>query len=163
MDPIVLTEFGEMLRPHPGVDESGITERTVLICWGEVKCGEDAVGIHDVCNGAIQLRMVSATHNALCCNLCNLRIVIPREVDNYGKLRQWCEKRILEAEREIDFKKNMPEGPLFGGGEHNTPHTLPTPDRPIAEHREHIVPPDGPIDDCDCVDQTDSGFEELIE
>jgi hypothetical protein len=91
MEHIILTEFGEALNPYSGSDKHGTTERTALFssCVGEVLCGKDMVGTHDICNGTIQLRKVSTTHNALCCSYCNLRILIPKEIDDYKKLRHW--------------------------------------------------------------------------
>lgn len=95
MEPIVLTEFGEMLNPFSGFDKHGTTDRTALFpsCAGDVPYSKDVVGIHYICNGTIFLRRVSATHNALCCSYCGLRIIIPKEVDDYGKLRQWFADR----------------------------------------------------------------------
>jgi len=92
MESIVLTIFGEKLNPYSGHDKHGTTDKTVLFpsCVGEMSFGKDVLGIHDICNGTIQLRRVSAAHNAICCSYCNLRILVPKEIDDYGKLRKWC-------------------------------------------------------------------------
>lgn len=106
MNPIVLTKFGETLNPFSGSDKYGTTDITVLFssCWGVRIYSADTVGFHDVCNGTIQLVKVSKTHNALRCDHCGLRIVIPVEVDNYGKLRVWFESDLPEEQKLKAFK-----------------------------------------------------------
>lgn len=106
MDSIVLTEFGETLNPYSGTDKHGTTDETVLVssCWGERTYDKDVVGVHYICYGTIQLKRVSKAHNALCCNHCGLRIVIPVEVDDYGKLRAWFESDLAKEQQKDRLK-----------------------------------------------------------
>jgi hypothetical protein len=117
MKPIILTEFGETLNPYSGLDKVGTTEETVLISsrWGIRIYDKDVVGIHSACDGKIQLRKVSETHSALCCDQCNLRIVIPKEVDTYKKLRQWSTAAInLKQQRAEEVQQVVAEHAVYG-------------------------------------------------
>lgn len=117
MESIVLTKFGETLKPYSGLDKVGTTEETVLISsrWGVRTYDKDVVGIHSDCDGKIQLRKVSETHNALCCDQCNLRIVIPKEVDTYKKLRAWFIAAInLKQQRAEEVRQVVAEHAVYG-------------------------------------------------
>jgi len=47
----------------------------------------DIAGIHDICNGSIDLKQTSMTHSALFCRACGLRVVFPNTIKTYGDLR----------------------------------------------------------------------------
>lgn len=82
MEKIVLTEFGECLLEYPSTQTSD-----------QDRLGS-CVGMHEGCN-SVDLKPVSATHNAIYCRHCGLRIVIPKEIDTYGKLRQYMADKLL--------------------------------------------------------------------
>jgi len=97
MDPIVLTKFGETLYCF------GVNDKTGLSLSSSKACGA-AVGIHYICDGTIRLIKVSGTHNVLHCDYCSLRVLIPVEVDNYGKLRVWFGADLTEEQRLEAFR-----------------------------------------------------------
>ena len=77
-DTIVLTTFGEALRPYPNSDMKN--ERVLGTC----------IACHFMCNGFVDIKEVSPTHNALVCRSCHLRVVVPNTVKTFGDLRQWA-------------------------------------------------------------------------
>jgi hypothetical protein len=81
LKPITLTEYGEQLRECPRdfglVDHAKDTDALGF-----------RIGIHDICNGWVDIKIVSATHRALVCRDCHLRVVIPTAVKTYGDLRE---------------------------------------------------------------------------
>lgn len=46
------------------------------------------VGLHARCYGFIEVISTTITHKVLCCKRCSLRILIPKEVNTFGKLRE---------------------------------------------------------------------------
>ena len=89
--PIVLTEFDEAMSCFGGYKEASF--------FKEIPAGSDTIGQHNFCAGLIRIRPISRTHRVIFCKRCNLRIVIPREVDTYAKLRQWCAEKIAEQRK----------------------------------------------------------------
>ena len=83
IEPIKLTEFGEMLESYP--DSKVGDERELSTC----------IGVHGTCSGWVDIKQVSKTHQAILCRSCNLRVVIPKEIKTYGQLRQYLKKLIL--------------------------------------------------------------------
>ena len=83
LKPIVLTTAGETLREHPTFAPTGehATDADVLYA-------PHRVGIHDVCGGELDILDVSATHAAILCRLCRLRVTVPKTVVTYGDLRR---------------------------------------------------------------------------
>ncbi len=75
--PIVLTSFGETLRGYPGSNAGD-----------EGKLGS-CIGVHDVCDGWVDIKEISTTHNAIVCRGCSLRIVVPASLKTYGELRTY--------------------------------------------------------------------------
>ncbi len=45
-------------------------------------------GIHVYCNGWMDRRQATATHDAIICRQCYLRVLFPREIKTYGELRR---------------------------------------------------------------------------
>jgi hypothetical protein len=78
--PIVLTPYGETLREHPPSNAFGEHARDSTRLTG-------CVGVHDVCGGWVDLRRASASHDALLCRGCGLRVIVPRTLATYGDLR----------------------------------------------------------------------------
>ena len=98
MEKIVLTEFGETLV---GCDNSSCTDESKICFY---------INVHQSCNGFVDLKEVSETHNALLCRCCGLRIVIPKNIDTYGKLRQWRAEQIKRTEKLADaFEQELRE------------------------------------------------------
>jgi len=50
--------------------------------------------MHEEC-GSVDFKSISATHNAIYCRHCGLRVAIPKEIDTYGKLRQYLADKLL--------------------------------------------------------------------
>lgn len=79
--PIILTEFGEtLLEPLADSDEYHTHDDTPL---------KSNIGVHDICNGWVDLKGVSETHQAIVCRSCQLRVVIPKIIETYGELRKY--------------------------------------------------------------------------
>lgn len=53
------------------------------------------IGFHGFCGGKIILHGVSLTHNVIICATCLLRLSIPKEINAYSKLRQFCADTII--------------------------------------------------------------------
>lgn len=74
LNEIILTEYGEVLSCYPGTE----TRDDIDL--------DSCIGAHEVCEGWVDLRKVSKTHNAIVCRRCHLRIVVPSEVNTWKKL-----------------------------------------------------------------------------
>jgi hypothetical protein len=96
MQPIVLTEFDEMLLPDPAFGSNDDSKLELSIGTVEI------IGTHDVCRGNVEIKVVSLTHCVILCRECHLRIPIPREVNTYGKLRAYLEKQKIAPGQIID-------------------------------------------------------------
>lgn len=86
MEKIALTELGEYLLEHPdfpATDESELSHR--------------CIGLHETCRGWIYHNPISATHQAIWCASCKLRIVMPREIETYGQLRQYLAEKLAQS------------------------------------------------------------------
>lgn len=80
MKPIVVSEYGDALREYPpGV---GLVEHTKDNFPMSM-----TPGVHAVCNGWMDLRPISSTHNAISCRVCHLRVAFPKTIKTYGDLR----------------------------------------------------------------------------
>jgi len=73
---IVLTENRESIRAYPGVTDADVE---LSLC----------IGIHNVCNGWVDISKVSESHQAIVCRKCYLRVVVPFWVKNYSDLYRW--------------------------------------------------------------------------
>jgi hypothetical protein len=104
MEPIIMTWDGEALQEYPGSTLGDKAELT------------DCVGIHAYCHGWMDARPVSATHHVLVCRSCSLRVVIPREVDTLGKLREHFKTMQPTKLSDEDVKKLMTGEPLSEEG-----------------------------------------------
>jgi hypothetical protein len=94
MKPIVLTRYGEtMTEPNCVMAGCHAKESDRIFV-------KSVVGVHKKCDSLLFLFPNSETHNVIFCQLCGLRIPLPIEVDTYGKLRQWCEKRLSRESEE---------------------------------------------------------------
>lgn len=95
MEPIALTQFGETLLEYPG---SKTTDESKL---------SGCIGIHEVCNCWVDLRVISKTHNILKCRSCGLRIPLLKSIDTYGKLRQWCAAKLRPRREHLYFEDEI--------------------------------------------------------
>ena len=80
IEPIKLTEFGEMLKGYP---DSEVGDEGNL---------ESCIGVHYLCRGWVDIGRISQTHNAIICRSCKLRIPVPKEIKTYGDLRHHLSK-----------------------------------------------------------------------
>ena len=98
MNRIVLTEFGEELVDF-GEDEN---EKICLISY--IGCHIHGELSKNPIKYFVYLMAISKTHNVAVCAKCG-RITppIPKEVDTYGRLRQWCADEI--ARKSCDSAK----------------------------------------------------------
>lgn len=80
-DLIVLSASGEALRPYPDSDMAD--GKPLGMC----------IAVHYICNGFVDLKEVSPTHNAIVCRSCHWRVVIPNSIETFGELRQWARMR----------------------------------------------------------------------
>ena len=102
IEPIVLTESGNTLVTRSKSTDSArdITDETPLpFCT--------YVGIHDVCNGFLELNPCNQHYKVLCCSDCHLRIEFPNNVDTYGKLRAWCAENLKQSNQRRFVIDNM--------------------------------------------------------
>lgn len=76
-DKIVLNSFGETLIPYPGNEDNPEDEEELELC----------VGIHDICDGWVDVRDVSDSHNVLYCRACGLRIYLCKDIKTWKDLR----------------------------------------------------------------------------
>lgn len=82
LKPIQLTAEGDLLREYPPsgnyfVDHTR-DNRELGSC----------VGVHEYCNGWMDRTRATATHDAIVCRGCHLRVLFPNEIKTYGELRQ---------------------------------------------------------------------------
>ncbi len=101
MSPIVVNEFGETLVDYP---QTTVNDNERL---------STCFALHETCNGFVDLKRISKTHNCILCRACSLRIVIPQEIDTYGKLRQWCAQFIERRRRLASKIENAGEPPRW--------------------------------------------------
>lgn len=102
LPPIILTEFGDALEPYPGR-----TWETKLV---------DILGSH--CQHAGDVRLIktsSTTHNVIVCPHCYFRFLIPKEINTFAKLHEWCAKKMQEREKTwAELNKVMVQNALIG-------------------------------------------------
>ena len=55
---------------------------------------EGCIGSHSICNGWIDIKRISSTHNAIVCRECNMRIPIPKAVKTFAGLRDYFAKAL---------------------------------------------------------------------
>lgn len=82
MEPIKLTKFNEYLREYPG-SSSGDTDKDDT---AKLSC---CIGVHETCDGWMDINSISKTHKAIRCRNCSLRVVIPISIETYAQLREW--------------------------------------------------------------------------
>ena len=87
LEPIQLTPEGALLREYPPSTTAFGYEYFVKHARDENDLGS-CVGVHMHCNGWMDRRRATSTHDAIVCRGCQLRVLFPKEVKAYGYLRQ---------------------------------------------------------------------------
>ena len=89
MKPIVLDKYGALLVNDAAYEEA------LLFSTNLGKFGaREFIGYHQPCTGKIYIHEHSSTHNVIVCEKCSLRIIIPKEIDDYQKLRKYLRNKI---------------------------------------------------------------------
>ena len=102
MDPILLTEFGDLLRRDL---DSKVTDSDAVgagLMWHNKTCNYVEPSPTD-------------THYRLVCGNCGTLLIVPKEVDTYGKLRHWCAKKIQEDQNREGRINDMLDSEIFLG------------------------------------------------
>lgn len=81
-DKIIITEFGESIIP---IYESSLHKSKNI----DIDIISGCFAIHWICNGFVDIKEVSETHNMILCRKCHLRIVIPNTIKTYGELKKY--------------------------------------------------------------------------
>jgi len=76
LKPIILSKYSEILLEYPSSNSDD--SKKLSIC----------IGVHDICNGFLDIKRISNTHKVIICRSCGLRIVVPKRVITYGDLRK---------------------------------------------------------------------------
>ncbi len=92
LKPIQLTSDDDLLREYPPSGSYSVNhtrdDRDLGSC----------VGVHDYCNGWVDRRRATKTHDALVCRACHLRILFPKEIKIYGELRQYLSSKFVQTQ-----------------------------------------------------------------
>ena len=80
LNKIVLNTFGETLLPYPGCEDNDPNKSEP----------ESAIGVHEMCDGWVDILEVSANYQAIICRQCNLRILVPKEINTWKSLERWA-------------------------------------------------------------------------
>ncbi len=96
-EPIMLNAAGDILLPGPFAS-SDVTPLFHQPGFRRAKIGEHGICCDDV------LLLELANCNAVICSEMALRVEVPKSVDTYAKLRQWCASQIeSERQRQCDL------------------------------------------------------------
>lgn len=87
LEPIQLTPEGDLLREYPPSPTTFGLQYFVKHTTDKSDL-KSCVGVHEFCNGWMDLMRVTETHNVIVCRRCHLRVLFPKEVKTYGDLRQ---------------------------------------------------------------------------
>lgn len=83
LEPIKLTAEGDMLKEcHPAINTEYLVDHT-----RDTDAIRMTAGVHAYCRGYLDRVEISATHNALVCRRCHLRVPFPKTAATYGALR----------------------------------------------------------------------------
>ncbi len=92
MSKIILNELGDTLVILPDLSEMCISVANEVL---------RPTGEHAQCGNNLYCVPISETHNAICCARCLLRFPIPKTIDTFEKLREWCSIQIVLGERKL--------------------------------------------------------------
>lgn len=87
LTPVPLTPGGDLLCEYP---PRALAFGFVYFVEHTRDTGElgYCVGVHAYCNGWMDRHRATATHDAISCRSCHLRVLFPKEVKTYGDLRK---------------------------------------------------------------------------
>lgn len=88
LPPVQLTPEGDLLREYP---PSPLALGALPYFVDHSRDGEQlstCVGVHAYCNGWMDRRRATATHDAIVCRVCHLRVLFPMKIRIYEQLRQ---------------------------------------------------------------------------
>lgn len=91
LEPIVLTLFIDTLIQDKECESRTDNDKIPL-------SDIHYIGTHKFCSGLVRAFQTSPGHYSIVCKHCCLRMMVPKEIDTYGKLRQWC-RQIIESKR----------------------------------------------------------------
>ncbi len=99
LEPIQLTKDGEILLEFP----PEVTSRNWLVnhTRDHDELAKSRVGIHGYCGARLNRNRVTEVSDALHCNDCGLRILIPKEIKTYGELRQHLKSALIQRSDKI--------------------------------------------------------------
>ena len=86
IEDIKITQYGEYLHAYQVAEWNDDYEESSHL--------SSTIGTHVLCDGFIDIKEVSQTHNVLSCRACGLRFYIPIKVDTYGKLRKYMKSEV---------------------------------------------------------------------
>ena len=86
-EPIQLTIEGDYLQECPSSSEK-INPRFMLDHTRDNHTLDSRIGMHKYCNSWMDRNHATATHDAIICRGCHIRILFPKEVKTYGDLRK---------------------------------------------------------------------------
>ncbi len=86
LTPVLLTSEGDTLREYPSDNLFKHTNDSD-------KLGS-SVGVHKVCNGFMDRKSTTETHDVILCRSCGLRVSFPNTIKTYGELRQFFNSKL---------------------------------------------------------------------
>ena len=86
LEPIVLTKYGETLKPYPGSEKEDVAKKVIGL----------TAGVHDICNGWVDKQEISKDHWVLLCRCCHLRVVIPKAVETWEDLQVYMKAKLFQ-------------------------------------------------------------------
>lgn len=96
LEPVQLTPEGDLLREYPPSTLAFGLEYFVKHTRDENDLGS-CVGVHEFCDGWMDRRRATKTHDAIVCRRCHLRVPFPVSVKTYGDLRQALAAKVVAA------------------------------------------------------------------
>lgn len=79
MEPILLTREGDLMREYPYDNLFKHTNDSDKL--------SSCIGVHKICNGFMDRKSTTETHDVILCRSCHLRIPFPNTIQTYGELR----------------------------------------------------------------------------
>ena len=90
LEPIQLTPEGDFLLEYP----PNLTPGFLVDHTRDDHRLNSCVGVHKYCGSWMDRHGATATHDAISCRGCRLRVLFPKEVKTYGELRQTLAAKI---------------------------------------------------------------------
>ena len=81
---IVMSKYGEVLMHDPAPRKKAGALKTSL-------------GVHRYCSGEVELIPISEDFNAVVCNRCKARHVIPKSITTYDQLDEHFKRKLSDA------------------------------------------------------------------